>query len=105
MSWFYGNYLFNHHNNIMGGKLKIIKDYYKLDVGIQQLIQKSYPYGYSKYLILFRDRNGKLNYGLPFETNEMVYLVRMPKQEAEEKPNLPKLDADENLQSITGKEE
>lgn len=83
----------------MGKKPKIIKDFNKIDKETQRQILKAYPYGFTKYLILFRNRNGKLNYGLPFETNDMVYLIRMPQMQSEEYLETPILDDEVLIQN------
>ena len=65
-------------------KPRVIKDYEKLDEEIQQQIKLVYPYGYSRNLITFTNKEGKKVSALPFETDEKYYLVRMTVQEARE---------------------
>lgn len=64
-------------------KPRIIKDYDKLDVEIQEQIKLVYPYGYSHHLISFTNKEGKLVSALPFETENKYYLIRMTVREAE----------------------
>ena len=63
-------------------KPRVIKNYEKLDEDILQQLKLQYPEGFADSLIRFTDINGKLNSGLPFETVEKYYLIRMTKSEA-----------------------
>ena len=63
-------------------KLKVIKDFEKLDEAIQEQIKLAFPYGFYKELIQFQDKEGKQVSALPFETEEKSYLVRMTRAEA-----------------------
>jgi len=63
-------------------KLKVIKDFEKLDEVIQEQIKLAFPNGFYKDLIQFQDKEGKQVSALPFETEEKSYLVRMTKAEA-----------------------
>ena len=63
-------------------KPRVIKDFEKLDEGIQQQIKYAYPYGFNDSLIRFTDKEGKIVSALPFETDEKYYMVRMTRIEA-----------------------
>ncbi|OAV44938.1 hypothetical protein [Lewinella sp. 4G2] len=63
-------------------KPRVIKNYEKLDEETIQGIKLAYPEGFSQHLIRFRDVDGRLNSGLPFETDEKYYFIRMTKSEA-----------------------
>jgi hypothetical protein len=63
-------------------KPKIIKDYEKLQVEIQEQIKLEYPYGFSDSLITFSNKNGQIVSALPFETDDRYYMVRMTVSEA-----------------------
>lgn len=65
-------------------KLRVIKDYEKLDEDIQEQIKLIYPNGFSQFLISFTNREGKLVSALPFETDDKYYLVRMTLKEAKQ---------------------
>lgn len=43
------------------------------------LIKKEYPEGYEDNLITFQTPTGELATGLPLETEDTYYLIRMPK--------------------------
>ncbi len=63
-------------------KRRVIKDFDKLDESIQEQIKLFYPEGFDQSLIHFTDKNGNLVSALPFETDEIYYLVRMTVSEA-----------------------
>jgi hypothetical protein len=63
-------------------KPKVIKDYEKLPVEIQEQIKLEYPYGFSDSLITFSNKNGQIVSALPFETEDCYYMVRMTVGEA-----------------------
>ncbi|HDR67459.1 MAG TPA: hypothetical protein ENN61_00250 [Bacteroidaceae bacterium] len=63
-------------------KIRVIKDFEKLEQEIQEQIKLSYPAGFSQHLITFTDKEGKYVSALPFETDDKYYLVRMNIQTA-----------------------
>lgn len=65
-------------------KLRVIKDFQKLDADIQEQIKLAYPYGFNKHLIRFSNKEGKLVSALPFETDDKYYLVKMTNVEAKQ---------------------
>lgn len=65
-------------------KPRIIKDYEKLDQAVQEQIKLAYPYGFSKSLIFFTNKDGLKVSALPFETDDKYYLVRMTQLEAQQ---------------------
>jgi hypothetical protein len=65
-------------------KPRVIKDYEKLDMAVQEQIKLAYPYGFAKSLIFFTDKEGIKVSALPFETDDKYYLVRMTKLEAQQ---------------------
>jgi hypothetical protein len=65
-------------------KPKVVKDYEKLDLAIQEQIKLNYPNGFKNHLIQFYNKDGKLVSALPFETEEKYYLVRMTVNEAQQ---------------------
>ena len=64
-------------------KPRVIKDYEKLDAAIQEQIKLSYPRGFERNLIKFKNAAGNMVSALPFETDEKYYLVRMTTVEAQ----------------------
>lgn len=64
-------------------KLRIIKDYGKLDLDIQEQLKVAYPNGFSQYLIEFSNAKGEIVSALPFETETAIYMIRMTERMAE----------------------
>lgn len=65
-------------------KPRVIKDFDKLDLSIQEQIKLEYPEGFEDNLIYFSNKDGKRVSALPFETDEKYYLVRMTVEEAQQ---------------------
>ena len=63
-------------------KPRVIKDYDKLALEIQEKIKLEYPYGFSDNLISFTNKDGMIVSALPFETDDKYYMVRMSIGEA-----------------------
>ncbi|MDE5416961.1 hypothetical protein L3049_02995 [Labilibaculum sp. DW002] len=58
-------------------KPKVIQNYEKLTLEIQEQLKLYYPDGYIDNLIEFTNSKGELVSALPFETDEKIYMVRM----------------------------
>ena len=58
-------------------KLRVIKHYDKLSQETQEQIKLVFPEGYSQHLIEFKDKEGNIISGLPFETDEKIYMIKM----------------------------
>lgn len=63
-------------------KPRIVKDFDKLDVQIQEQVKLAYPNGFLQYLVYYTDKEGNKVSALPFETSDKYYLIRMSKQVA-----------------------
>lgn len=63
-------------------KPRLVKDYEKLSDDIIEQIKLTYPEGFSHHLISFTNKEGAKVSALPFETDEIYYLVRMTIREA-----------------------
>lgn len=63
-------------------KPKVIKDYDKLSPEVVEQIKLVFPRGFRKHLITFTNKEGEKKQGLPFETEEFYYLVRMTEEKA-----------------------
>ncbi|MCD6091347.1 MAG: hypothetical protein J7J72_07585 [Bacteroidales bacterium] len=64
-------------------KKRVIKDYEKLTEEIREQIKLAYPSGFSQNLIRFTNKDRKRVSVLPFETEDIYYLVRMTMYEAQ----------------------
>lgn len=58
-------------------KKRIIKDYDQMPLDIVSQLKEQFPYGYHEHLLRFNNSKGELVAALPFETDEVFYLVRM----------------------------
>ena len=65
-------------------KKRIVKDYDALPEEVIAQLKLEYPYGFAQNLISFTNKEGKKVSALPFETEEIYYLVRMTTSEAEQ---------------------
>ena len=63
-------------------KKRIVKDYDALPEEIVARIKAEYPYGFEDNLVKFTNKDGNLVSALPFETEEIYYLIRMTVSEA-----------------------
>lgn len=63
-------------------KKRVVKDYDVLPDDIIRQIKMRYPTGYADNLVSYTDKEGKKVSALPFETDEIYYLIRMTVQEA-----------------------
>lgn len=63
-------------------KPRVIKDYDKLSDELLEQIKLVYPRGFRKHLVEFTGIDGKRRKGLPYETEEKYYLIRMTSDEA-----------------------
>jgi len=61
------------------GKKRIIKKLEQLSDELLNLIKKQYPEGYEDSLITFNTPKGEIEVGLPLETDDTIYLIKMPK--------------------------
>ncbi|MFW5656965.1 MAG: hypothetical protein ACOC31_06120 [Bacteroidota bacterium] len=65
------------------GKKRIVKDYNLLPEDVINKVKYEYPEGFSQNLVQYTNSEGKLVSALPFETEDIYYLIRMTEEEAE----------------------
>lgn len=63
-------------------KKRVVKDYEALPEEIVREVKLKYPTGFANFLVSYTDKEGKKVSALPFETEEVYYLIRMTIQEA-----------------------
>lgn len=63
-------------------KPRIVKDYDKLPEDIINRVKMKYPDGFVDHLLSYNDKEGKKVSALPFDTDEVYYLIRMTASEA-----------------------
>ena len=64
-------------------KKRIVKDYDKLPSNILDQVKIAYDEGFVDHLVSYTNAEGKNVSALPFETDEIFYLIRMTQKEAE----------------------
>lgn len=57
---------------------RVIKDFRNLPEEIREAIRDLYPYGYVNDLITFSDKDKHIISALPYETEDISYLIKMP---------------------------
>ncbi len=65
-------------------KKRIVIDYEKLPEDTLNSIKVEYPDGFKENLITFTNAQGMFVSALPFETEEVYYLIRMTESEAKQ---------------------
>jgi hypothetical protein len=63
-------------------KKRIVKDYENLPEEVINKVKMTYPSGFAENLISFTNKEGKRVSALPFETEDIYYLIRMTVTEA-----------------------
>ena len=63
-------------------KKRIVKDYENLPEEIVSRVKMEYPQGFANHLVSFTNKEGKKVSALPFETEDVYYLIRMTMIEA-----------------------
>lgn len=63
-------------------KKRVVKDYDTLPEDIIRLVKMRYPTGFAPFLLQYTNQEGKKVSALPFETEDVYYLIRMTIQEA-----------------------
>jgi DNA-directed RNA polymerase subunit delta len=66
----------------MTAKKRVIKDYDALPDEVKDRIKLAYPRGFAQHLLKYTDIKGNRVSALPFDTDEIYYLVRMTVSEA-----------------------
>jgi hypothetical protein len=64
-------------------KKRIVKDYNDLPEEVINQVKLEYPEGFSQNLVTYTNSEGKIVSALPFDTEEIYYLIRMTEEEAE----------------------
>lgn len=81
-------------------KKRIVKDYDSLSEDIVRQVKMAYPTGFADHLVTYTDKEGKKVSALPFDTEEIYYLIRMTVLEAK---RIVKEDDDFNEDGILRK--
>ncbi|MEP7322269.1 MAG: hypothetical protein ABI761_10130 [Saprospiraceae bacterium] len=63
-------------------KKRVVKGYENLSPELVKLMHAAYPDGFDGAMISFFDRDGKRVSAIPFETDEIYYLIKMVEKKA-----------------------
>jgi hypothetical protein len=69
---------------IVMGKPRVVIDYVKLVLSVKKQIKLAYTVGFERNLVQFKNKEDKTVSALPFETEDVYYLIRMTILEAQE---------------------
>lgn len=89
-------------------KKRVIKDFRNLPEDIREAIREKYPFGYVNDLITFTDKAKQIIYALPYETEEISYLIKMPSSihiDTEEESPIETLDSVPGSESLENLDE
>lgn len=64
-------------------KPRIVKDYEKLSDKVVEQLKLVYPRGFVNHLVSYTNKDGEQKKGLPFETDDYYYLIRMTENKAD----------------------
>lgn len=84
-------------------KQRIIKAYEQLSETLVEKLKEKYPDGFEDHIITFTNPRGEIEVAIPFETEEIYYLIKLPRtnssdeEEDVESPNYEDFDNFENL--------
>jgi DNA-directed RNA polymerase subunit delta len=86
-------------------KKRLVKDYENLSPELMKALHAAYPEGFSGATISFFDRDGKRVSAIPFETDEIYYLIRWVEKKAKPAKEVDDIDPDIESSAGSGSEE
>lgn len=89
-------------------KKRVIKDFRNLPEDIREAIREKYPFGHVNDLITFTDKDRQIISALPYETEEISYLIKMPSSmhiDTEEESPIDTLDRVPGSESLENLDE
>lgn len=84
-------------------KKRIIKSYEQLSEELVEKLKAKYPDGYEDRTITFTNPRGEIEVAIPFETEEIYYLIKLPRinpSEEEEESESSTFDEFDNFESL-----
>jgi DNA-directed RNA polymerase subunit delta len=84
-------------------KQRIIKAYEQLSETLVEKLKGKYPDGFDDHTITFTNAKGEIEVAIPFETDDIYYLIKLPRTSASEEeeeiesPTYEDFDNFENL--------
>jgi DNA-directed RNA polymerase subunit delta len=85
------------------GKKRIIKAYEQLSEELVEKLKEKYPDGYEDRTITFTNPRGEIEVAIPFETEDIYYLIKLPHASAteeEEEVESSSFDDFDNFESL-----
>jgi hypothetical protein len=85
------------------GKKRIIKAYEQLSEELIEQLKEKYPDGYDDHIITFTNPRGEIEVAIPFETDDIYYLIKLPRTNAteeEEEIDSSSYDEFDNFESL-----
>ncbi len=85
------------------GKKRIIKSYEQLSEEMVERLKAKYPDGYEEKTITFTNPRGEIEVAIPFETEDIYYLIKLPRTNAaeeEEEVESSSFDEFDNFESL-----
>lgn len=85
------------------GKKRIIKSYEQLSEEMVEKLKEKYPDGFEDRTITFTNPRGEIEVAVPFETEEIYYLIKLPRSNAaeeEEEVESSSYDEFDNFESL-----
>lgn len=84
-------------------KKRIIKSYEQLSEELVEKLKAKYPDGYEDRTITFTNPRGEIEVAIPFETEEIYYLIKLPRinpSEEEEETESSTFEEFDNFESL-----
>jgi hypothetical protein len=84
-------------------KKRIIKSYEQLSEELVERLKEKYPDGYEDRTITFTNPRGEIEVAIPFETEDIYYLIKLPRinpAEEEEESESSTFDEFDNFESL-----
>ncbi|MEO5581898.1 MAG: hypothetical protein ABIR66_04355 [Saprospiraceae bacterium] len=86
-------------------KKRVVKDYENLSPELVNLMHASYPDGFEGAMISFFDRDGKRVSAIPFETDDIYYLIRMVEKKAKPAEGEDEIEAELEVDAPVAEED
>jgi hypothetical protein len=85
------------------GKQRIIKAYEQLSENLVEKLREKYPDGFEDNVITFTNSKGEIEVAIPFDTEEIYYLIKLPRTsttEEEEDSESSSYEEFDNFESL-----
>lgn len=86
-------------------KKRVVKDYENLSPELSKSLHAAYPVGFADAMISFFDRDGKRVSAIPFETEDIYYLIRMVEKKVRPAKDVAELDPEAEVEIPVAEDE